>query len=153
MPNATSLSFTLAIRAGSVHDPANANGLAHFLEHLVFKSTHDYSRHELASAMQRCGNRFDPATSKEAIAISGTVPVRKADDALHLVASVSQRPRFDSDDIETERLVVLEELRDWEDDPSKRIEVLADAAARCARSRAIKCGASIESISIPETPC
>jgi len=128
MPSASSLSFTLAIRAGSVHDPSNANGLAHFLEHLVFKSTLDYSRHELAAAMQRCGNRFDPATSKEAIAISGTVPVRKADDALHLVASVSQRPRFDPDDIETERLVVLEELRDWEDDPSKRIEVLADAA-------------------------
>ena len=128
MPRASSLSFTLAVRAGSVYDPANANGLAHFLEHLVFKSTEDYSRHELAAAMQRCGNRFDPATSKEAIAITGTVPSRKADDALHLVASVSQRPRFDADDIETERLVVLEELRDWEDDPSKRIEVLADAA-------------------------
>ena len=128
MPNARSLSFTLGLRAGSVHDPANANGLAHFLEHLIFKSTADYSRTELAAAMQRCGNRFDPATSKESIAISGTVPVRKADDAMRLIASVSQRPRFDRDDIETERLVVLEELRDWEDDPSKRIEVMADAA-------------------------
>jgi predicted Zn-dependent peptidase len=128
MPNARSVSFTLAVRAGSVYDPPRANGLAHFLEHLIFKSTSDYSRHELAAAMQRCGNRFDPATGKESIAISGTVPARKADDALHLVASVSQRPRFDSNDIETERLVVLEELRDWEDDPSKRIEVLADAA-------------------------
>ena len=128
MPNARALSFTLAVHAGSVYDPRNANGLAHFLEHLVFKSTSDYSRHELAAAMQRCGNRFDPATSKESIAISGTVPVRKADDALHLIASVSQRPKFDHEDIETERLVVLEELRDWEDDPSKRIEVLADAA-------------------------
>ena len=57
MPSASSLSFTLAIRGGSVHDPSNANGLAHFLEHLVFKSTLDYSRHELAAAMQRCGNR------------------------------------------------------------------------------------------------
>jgi predicted Zn-dependent peptidase len=128
MPDAHALSFTLAVRAGSVYDPVKANGLAHFLEHLIFKSTDDYSRHELAAAMQRCGNRFDPATSKESIAISGTVPVRKADDALQLVASVSQRPRFDAEDIETERLVVLEELRDWEDDPSKRIEVLADAA-------------------------
>src|SRR5437660_12532974 len=128
MPGARSVSFTLAVRAGSVYDPPKANGLAHFLEHLVFKATEDYSRPELAAAMQRCGNRFDPATSKEAIAISGTIPARKADDALRLVSSVVQRPRFDPDDIETERLVVLEELRDWEDDPSKRIEVLADAA-------------------------
>jgi len=128
MPYAGSLSFTLAVRAGSVYDPPHANGLAHFLEHLVFKSTHDYSRQELAAAMQRCGNRFDPSTSKESVAISGTVPPRKTDEALALVASVAQRPRFASDDIETERLVVLEELRDWEDDPSKRIEVLADAA-------------------------
>ncbi len=128
MPAARSLSFTLAVRAGSVFDPKNANGLAHFLEHLVFKSTHDYSRHEIADAMQRCGNRFDPATSKEAIAISATVPMRKADDAMDLVASVTQRPRFDQADMDTERLVVLEELRDWEDNPSKRIEVLADEA-------------------------
>jgi predicted Zn-dependent peptidase len=127
MPEARALSLTLAVRAGSVFDPPNANGMAHFLEHLIFKSTQDYSRHELAAAMQRCGNRFDPQTRKEVIEISGTVPVRKADDALALVASVSQRPLFDSDDLETERQVVLEELRDWEDDPSKRIEVLTDA--------------------------
>jgi len=128
MPTAGSVSFTLAVKAGSIYDPPHANGLAHFLEHLVFKATDDYSRHELAATMQRCGNRFDPATSKESIAISGSVPSSKADEALALIASVAQRPRFAADDIETERLVVLEELRDWEYDPSKRIEVLADAA-------------------------
>ncbi len=128
MPNARSVSIALAVRAGSVYDPPKAAGLAHFLEHLIFKSTQDFSRHELASTMQRCGNRFDPTTSKELISVSGTVPHRKADDALRLVASVSQRPLFDAADLETERQVVLEELRDWEVDPSKRIEVLADAA-------------------------
>ncbi|HYK54544.1 MAG TPA: pitrilysin family protein [Candidatus Eremiobacteraceae bacterium] len=128
MPSAGSVSFTLAVKAGSIYDPPRLSGLAHFLEHLVFKATDDYTRHELAATMQRCGNRFDPATSKEAIAISGSVPSSKVDEALALIASVAQRPRFASDDIETERLVVLEELRDWEDAPSKRIEVLADAA-------------------------
>jgi predicted Zn-dependent peptidase len=127
MPDSRGLSVTLAVRAGSVFDPPSANGMAHFLEHLVFKSTADYTRQELAAQMQRCGNRFDPHTRKEVVEISGTVPVGKADDALALVASVSQRPCFDAHDIETERQVVLEELRDWEDDPSKRIEVLADA--------------------------
>lgn len=126
MPSARSLSIALAVRAGSVYDPPRAAGLAHFLEHLIFKSTHDYSRHELAATMQRCGNRFDPTTSKEIISISGTVPVGKSDDALSLVASVAQRPLFDAGDLETERCVVLEELRDWEVDPSKRIEALTD---------------------------
>jgi len=126
MPSARSLSIALAVRAGSVYDPPKAAGLAHFLEHLIFKSTHDFSRHELAATMQRCGNRFDPTTSKEIISISGTVPVGKSDDALRLVASVAQRPLFDSGDLETERRVVLEELRDWEVDPSKRIEALTD---------------------------
>jgi predicted Zn-dependent peptidase len=126
MPNARSLSIALAVRAGSVYDPPKTAGLAHFLEHLIFKSTHDFSRHELAATMQRCGNRFDPTTSKEIISISGTVPVAKSDDALRVVASVAQRPLFDRGDLETERQVVLEELRDWEVDPSKRIEALAD---------------------------
>lgn len=127
MPQSDSLSLCLAVRAGSVYDPPAANGLAHFLEHLIFKSTEDFTRHELAAAMQRCGNRFDPSTHKESIQISGSVPARKAGDAIALVASVAQRPRFAPEDIDTERHVVLEELRDWEDDPSKRIEVLADA--------------------------
>jgi len=126
MPNARSLSLALAVRAGSVYDPPKAAGLAHFLEHLIFKSTHDFSRHELAATMQRCGNRFDPTTSKEIISISGTVPVGKSNDALRLVASVARRPLFDAGDLETERRVVLEELRDWEVDPSKRIEALTD---------------------------
>ncbi len=126
MPNARSLSIALAVRAGSVYDPPKTPGLAHFLEHLIFKSTEDFSRPELAATMQRCGNRFDPTTSKEIVSIAGTVPMRKADDALRLVASVVQRPRFDAADLETERQVVLEELRDSEVDPSKRIETLAD---------------------------
>jgi len=127
MPESRTLSLSLALRAGSIYDPPGADGLAHFLEHLIFKSTRDYSRQELGAAMQRCGNRFDPSTNKELISISGSVPVAKADVALDLLSSVACRPRFDADDMETERRVVLEELRDWEDDPSKRIEVLTDA--------------------------
>ena len=127
MERTRSLSMTLAVRAGSVYDPARANGLAHFLEHLIFKSTDDFSREEIAALMQRCGNRFDPHTRKEVVEICGTVPAAKADEAAKLIASVSARPRFDASDVETERQVVLEELRDWEDDPSKRIEALTDA--------------------------
>jgi len=126
MKHAASLSLTLAIRAGSLYDPPMRPGLAHFLEHLIFKSTQDFSRHQIAATMQRCGNRFNPTTSKEMISIAGTVPMSKVDTALGLVASVAQRPLFDAHDLETERQVVLEELRDWEVDPSKRIEVLTD---------------------------
>jgi predicted Zn-dependent peptidase len=126
MPNARSLSIALAVHAGSVYDPPKTPGLAHFLEHLIFKSTDDLSRNDIAATMQRCGNRFDPTTSKEIISISGTVPMRKAGEALRLVASVAQRPRFDAGDLETERHVVIEELRDCDVDPSKRIETLAD---------------------------
>jgi len=127
-PESGTTSIALALRAGSIYDPPQAPGLAHFLEHLIFKATLDYSRQELAAAMQRCGNRFDPSTSKELIAITGSVPAVKTDEALDVISSVVRRPLFARQDIETERKVVLEELRDWEDDPSKRIEVLTDEA-------------------------
>ena len=127
MPSSSTLGIALTVRAGSVYDPHGAPGLAHFLEHLIFKATADYSRYELAAALQRCGNRFDPTTNKELVTISGMVPVAKSDVALDVLSSVVQRPLFDPADIETERHVVMEELRDWEDDPSKRIEVLTDA--------------------------
>jgi predicted Zn-dependent peptidase len=122
------VSIALAVRAGSVYDPPRSAGIAHFLEHLLFKATRDYTRAEVATAMQRCGNRFDPATSKELVSISGTVPAAKTGEALALLSSVTRHPLFDSRDVETERQVVLEELRDWQDDPSRRIELLTDAA-------------------------
>ena len=53
LPDSRTLSVSLALRAGSIYDPPGADGLAHFLEHLIFKSTNDYSRHELGAAMQR----------------------------------------------------------------------------------------------------
>jgi len=126
MPSERSFGVTLAVRAGSIYDPPAAPGLAHFLEHLIFKSTADFTRHELAAAMQRCGNRFDPSTNKETISLAAAVPAGRIDDALDVIASVAQRPRFDRNDVETERRVVLEELRDWQEDPSKQIEVLTD---------------------------
>jgi len=128
IPGGDAVSIALAVRAGSIYDPPEAAGLAHFLEHLLFKATSDYSRAQLAAAMQRCGNRFDPGTTKEIVSLSGTVPSHKTSDALHLLSSVTRHPLFAHPDIETERQVVLEELRDWQDDPSKRIEALTDAA-------------------------
>ena len=62
MPNAHTMSISFAVRAGSIYDPPRAPGLAHFIEHLIFKATEEYTRPQLAAAMQRCGNRFDPTT-------------------------------------------------------------------------------------------
>ncbi len=106
--------------------PAASAGLAHFLEHLIFKSTRDFSRHQIAATMQRCGNRFDPTTSKEMISIAGTVRWAKWTRRFPSSRASRSDRSLTRHDLETERQVVLEELRDWEVDPSKWIEVLTD---------------------------
>ena len=58
MPNAHTMSISFAVRAGSVYDPPRAPGLAHFIEHLIFKATDDYTRPQLAAAMQRLGRAY-----------------------------------------------------------------------------------------------
>jgi len=121
MPHVRSVSIGVWLRLGSRHEPARLNGASHFIEHLVFKGTESRTAREIALSMDSVGGQIDAFTSKEYTCFYAKVLDQHVEEAIDLLADIVQRPRFDPDELERERQVVLEEIRMVEDSPDDLI--------------------------------
>src|SRR5207244_4825106 len=93
------------------------NGLAHFMEPIVFKGTERRSAEEIARQMDSVGGMLDAFTSKEQICFNAKVLDEHLPIAFDIIADLVLRPKFDSDDVKKERQVVLEEIKMDLDNP------------------------------------
>jgi zinc protease len=115
--------LTLAVDAGSVLEAENERGLAHFVEHMAFLRTERFGKLELLNYLRSLGMRFGPEvnayTSFNETVYGIEVPVetgpdgrkRGPDTALAVIDDWSRAIIFDGEDVDGERLVVLEEYR------------------------------------------
>ncbi len=128
MPRARSVSFGLWVAAGSRHDPADRGGLAHLLEHLLFKGTPRRGSRALAEAMDALGGNFNAFTTRDLTCYHARTLGRRFGEGLGLLAEMVTQPRLDADDLERERQVVLDELASIEDDPGETAEEILGPA-------------------------
>lgn len=106
------------VRRGSRHEGAAEEGLAHFLEHTVFKGTEAYpTPDELAAATDRLGGHVDAFTGKEVACFYGKVLAEQLPELVHLLGELLTAPRFDPEELVRERSVILEEIAQSEDQP------------------------------------
>ncbi len=119
MPHVRSVSIGVWLRLGSRHEAARVNGISHFIEHLVFKGTRDRTARQIALEMDAIGGQIDAFTSKEYTCFYAKVLDDHLPKAVDLLADIVQRPRFDPQEVERERGVVLEEIRMVEDTPDE----------------------------------
>jgi predicted Zn-dependent peptidase len=117
MPHVRSVSVGIWVRNGSRRELAEQNGLAHFIEHMVFKGTERRSAEAIAREMDSVGGMLDAFTSKEQICFNAKVLDEHLPIAFDVLADLVLRPRFDSDDVKKERQVVLEEIKMDLDNP------------------------------------
>ncbi len=117
MPHAHSVSLGIWLRAGSRAEPAALNGIAHFIEHMVFKGTERRSAEEIAREMDSVGGHLDAFTSKESVCFNAKVLDEHLPLAFDVLSDLVLRPRFSEDDIAKEKQVILEEIRMEEDNP------------------------------------
>lgn len=117
VPAARSVSVAVFVRLGAVHDPPGLAGLAHFLEHMVFKGTELRSAVELARAIEGLGGSLDAYTAREYTAYQARVLGQHVGVAIDVLADLVLHPLLRSDDVELERNVVLEEIAGVEDVP------------------------------------
>lgn len=117
MPHVRSVSVGIWVRNGSRRELAEQNGLAHFIEHMVFKGTERRSAEDIAREMDSVGGMLDAFTSKEQICFNAKVLDEHLHIAFDVLADLVLRPRFDSDDVKKERQVVLEEIKMDLDNP------------------------------------
>jgi len=117
MQHVRSVSVGIWVRNGSRREAASENGLAHFLEHMVFKGTERRSAEHIAREMDSVGGMLDAFTSKEQICFNAKVLDEHLPIAFDVLADLVLRPKLDSNDIKKERQVVLEEIKMDLDNP------------------------------------
>jgi predicted Zn-dependent peptidase len=117
MSHVRSVSVGIWIRNGSRREVQEENGLAHFMEHMVFKGTERRSAEAIAREMDSVGGMLDAFTSKEQICFNAKVLDEHLPIAFDVIADLVLRPKFDSEDVKKERQVVLEEIKMDLDNP------------------------------------
>jgi len=117
MSHVRSVSVGVWIRNGSRREIPQENGLAHFIEHMVFKGTERRSAEDIAREMDSIGGMLDAFTSKEQICFNAKVLDEHLPIALDIISDLCLHPRFDSRDVKNEQQVVLEEIKMDMDNP------------------------------------
>ncbi len=128
LPHANSVALGVWLSAGSREDPPGREGLAHFTEHMVFKGTEKYTALEIARVIDSLGGQINAATSEEYTVYHSTVLAEGLGTALEVLAELVTAPRFPPGDIERERGVALEEIREAEDSPDDVVMRLLEEA-------------------------
>jgi predicted Zn-dependent peptidase len=124
LPHVRSVSLGVWLRSGSRRETKDQNGIAHFIEHMLFKGTMRRSAEQIARAVDSIGGNLDAFTAKECTSFSIKVLDEHLKFAIDLVSDMVLHPRLDSKDIEKEKSVVLEEIKMVEDTPDDLVHEL-----------------------------
>jgi predicted Zn-dependent peptidase len=120
----------VAFDAGARTERESENGMAHFLEHLVFKGGEKYPTYrDVNEAAERIGAVLNAYTSHDLVAFHITARSNKALEAADLLTDFVGRPRIDNDELNRERGVVVQEIARANDQPAVMAEHLIDEAA------------------------
>ncbi len=116
-----SASIGLWIGIGSRDESFEQNGISHFIEHMVFKGTKKRNYIEISKSLERVGGYLNAYTSKDQTCFYARV----LDDYIHVAVDVLTdlvfHPTFPEDELEKEKLVILEEIKSLEDTPDELI--------------------------------
>jgi predicted Zn-dependent peptidase len=130
LPGTRALTVLVAFDAGARNERPEENGMAHFLEHLVFKGGETYPTYkDVNETAERLGGVLNAYTSHDLVAFHITVRAESAPQAIDLLTDFVGRPRLDSDELDRERGVVIQEINRAYDQPSVVAEYLIDRAA------------------------
>jgi predicted Zn-dependent peptidase len=130
LPGTRTLTALVAFHAGARTERPEENGIAHFLEHLVFKGGETYDDYrKVNETAERMGGVLNAFTSHAYVAFHITVRAESAEPALDLLTDFAGRPRIDADELDKERGVVIQEIARYNDQPAALAEMLIDEAA------------------------
>jgi predicted Zn-dependent peptidase len=120
MPEVRSVTLGCYVAVGGRDETDELSGASHFLEHLLFKGTEDRAARVIAAEVDARGGEMNAFTAREHTAFYLRLPATETDFGLDLLGDVIAHPAFRSDEVESERQVILEELLLSEDEPDER---------------------------------
>lgn len=122
-----SVNVSFYVKAGSRFETAKNNGIAHFLEHMAFKSTEKFaSEYEMAKFVEGFGGDWNASTSAEVINYYIRAEASHIDDIFYVFDQMFRHPLFKKEDIEKEKGVIIEEINMYYDVPQYKVSILAD---------------------------
>src|ERR1700761_3095803 len=124
MPHFRSVSMGVWIDSGSRDEAPEVNGIAHFIEHMVFKGTTTRSAQQFAREVDAIGGNLDAFTGKETVCFNIKVLDENVPAALDLLSDLVLHPTFDPEDLAKEQGVILEEIKMDEDNPDYLVHEL-----------------------------
>lgn len=117
LPEVETAAVGLNADVGARHESAVENGLAHLFEHMVFKGTATRSARAIAEAIEDVGGSLNAWTSRDATVFHARVLAADMPLAVTLITDLVRDARFDAEDLEREREVVLSEIGEARDTP------------------------------------
>ncbi|MEY4350195.1 MAG: hypothetical protein RL078_238 [Bacteroidota bacterium] len=107
--------------AGSRHEAEHQTGLAHFLEHCLFKGTSKLKALQILSRIDAVGGELNAYTAKEEMCLYASFSKEHTKRAIHLLADLSINSVFPEKELEREKEVILDEINSYLDSPSDKI--------------------------------
>ncbi|MCY3984298.1 MAG: pitrilysin family protein [Roseovarius sp.] len=129
MPGLKSASVGIWVYAGSRHEEAHQNGIAHFLEHMMFKGTSSRNAIQIVEAIENVGGDINAYTGRDTTAYFARVLENDVLPTVNVLADMILDSVMDTSDIENERGVILQEIGEMLDTPDDIIFELLDQAA------------------------
>jgi len=117
VPQVRSVAVGIWARSGSRSEPPALSGIAHFIEHMLFKGTERRTAEDIAREIERLGGYLDAFTAKEMICLNSKVLDEHVPKAFDIMADMVLRSRCAEEDVKKEKGVILEELKMEQDNP------------------------------------
>jgi len=117
MPYLRSAAFGVWVRAGSRNENATNNGIAHVIEHMLFKGTNHRDAKQIADEMARIGGNVNAFTGKECTCYYATTLSEHLPIAIDIIADMLNNSLFEEKELKKEKRVILEEIDMYDDSP------------------------------------
>ena len=111
----------IMIGAGTRHEQPEENGMAHYIEHCLFKGTEHYTARQIINHIEGIGGEINAYTTKEETTFYAATLNNHFRTTLHLLADMVLRPTFNKKETDKEVTVILDEIESYNDSPSELI--------------------------------
>lgn len=111
------VSIAFAVRYGGINEHKKEKGIAHFIEHMLYKGTKKRSAKEISVTIEKNGGILNGFTDEEITGFWCKMPARKIDIALDVLSDMVKNSLFDKQEVDKERQVIFEEMKMYKDNP------------------------------------
>jgi predicted Zn-dependent peptidase len=126
MDNYESVSFNILVKTGSVNETEGYFGISHFIEHMLFKGTKTRSSLDISKELDAIGANVNAYTDKEETVFYTKSTAENAEKCVEILSDMLFNSVFDKTEMSREKMVVLEEIKMYDDDASSKSELLVN---------------------------